>query len=146
MRVQMPRLKIRSKERCQIIKITGELKEKVRETETKNGFALLFSPHTTTALYINDGTDELSADLVDMLAMLFPRHKEKGLSWKHDEITDPTSAIRNTDSHFKSIVVGGQLVLPLVDGEILLGPWQDVMFAELDGPLERDLYVFMYGE
>ncbi len=102
----------------------------VRESGVKEGICVLFCPHTTAGLTINENADpSVRLDISDHLSDLVPERK----SYKHLE--------GNADSHIKSVLVGQSLSLIIENGDIVLGTWQGVFFCEFDGPRNRKILV-----
>lgn len=94
------------------------------------GAVLLFCPHTTAGLFVNEGADpDVAADLVATLGRLVPR----GGPYRHAE--------GNAAAHIRSVLTGSSLAIPVTRGRIALGTWQRVFFAEYDGPRKRQVYV-----
>ena len=122
----MKELKVRSRFREEMIDITEEIEKFVREEELRNGFVVLYVPHTTAGLVINEGFDpDVSRDLIEMLKRLIP----KDGNYRHAE--------GNSDAHIKSAILGESKIIPVKDGRLLLGTWQRVFFFEGDGPRNR---------
>lgn len=122
----MKELKVRSRFREEMIDITEEIEKFVREEELRNGFIVLYVPHTTAGLVINEGFDpDVSRDLIEMLKRLIP----KDGNYRHAE--------GNSDAHIKSTILGESKIIPVKDGRLLLGTWQRVFFFEGDGPRNR---------
>jgi secondary thiamine-phosphate synthase enzyme len=126
-------LNVRSERRTQLIDITGQVKEAVRDA---NGAAaaLIYVPHTTAGVTINEAADPLVAqDLESAIEKVVDDDWE----WKHVE--DPDGP--NAPSHVRSSLINSQILVPLRDGELALGRWQGIFFCEFDGPRERKVYV-----
>ncbi len=122
----MKELKVRSRFREEMIDITEEIEKFVREEELRNGFIVLYVPHTTAGLVINEGFDpDVSKDLIEILKRLIP----KDGNYRHAE--------GNSDAHIKSAILGESKIIPVKDGRLLLGTWQRVFFFEGDGPRNR---------
>ena len=122
----MKELKVRSRFREEMIDITEEIEKFVREEELRNGFIVLYVPHTTAGLVINEGFDpDVSKDLIEMLKRLIPKDGD----YRHAE--------GNSDAHIKSAILGESKIIPVKDGRLLLGTWQRVFFFEGDGPRNR---------
>lgn len=117
----------------EIIDITGKIQRVVKDSGVKEGIALVYLPHATAALVVNEATDpRIKEDIIEKAKHLFP----KGAGYKHDEID------RNAHAHLISTFLGTSHVFPVEDGELKLGQWQSVSFLEADGPRkERKVYV-----
>lgn len=123
---------VRTKSRAELVEITGEVRKIVRESGVKEGFCLLYVPHTTAGLLINENADPaVGRDILEVLDRLVP--------WKanyhHRE--------GNAAAHVKSVLVGVTKELLIREGELLLGTWQGIFFSEFDGPRQRQVYVFV---
>jgi len=111
--------------------------EQVRDaTAIEEGFCLVFCPHTTAHLVVNEDEPGLRQDIVETYDRLFP--PEDGYS--HDEGRDA-----NADSHLRNIAIGADHTLPVEDGALRLGTWQEIMVFETDGPGTRSIQVHCLG-
>jgi secondary thiamine-phosphate synthase enzyme len=96
--------------------------------------ALVYVPHTTAAITINEGADPAVAqDLESALEKVV----DDGWDWKHVE--DPDGP--NAPSHIRASLISPHILVPLDDGKLALGQWQGIFFCEFDGPRERKVYV-----
>ena len=110
--------------------ITPPVREAIEKSGIKEGICVVYCPHTTAAITINENADEYVAkDVVFAMKKVFPRFVE----FRHDE--------GNSDGHVKSSVFGASETLIVTDGKPILGRWQDVYFAEFDPPRSRSFYV-----
>ena len=110
--------------------VTPQVREAIAESGVREGICVVYCPHTTAGITINENADEYVArDVNYALDRVFPRFAE----FMHDE--------GNSDGHVKSSVIGASETLVVVDGKPLLGRWQDVYFAEFDPPRKRNFYV-----
>jgi len=126
----MKTISIRTSKRNDLVDITDEVRRLVRESGVKEGICVLFCPHTTAGLTINENADpSVRLDISDHLSELVPERK----IYKHLE--------GNADSHIKSVLVGQSLSLIIENGDIVLGTWQGVFFCEFDGPRNRKILV-----
>jgi len=126
----MKTISIRTSKRNELLDITDEVRRLVRESGVKEGICVLFCPHTTAGLTINENADpSVRLDISDHLSDLVPERK----IYKHLE--------GNADSHIKSVLVGQSLSLIIENGDIVLGTWQGVFFCEFDGPRNRKILV-----
>jgi len=131
----METLPVRSSHRSEWIDITARVQSIVTGNGIGNGFCVLFVPHTTAAITINEGADpSVARDILDVLSRLVPR----GGSYRHLE--------GNADAHVKSTLVGSSIIVPIVDGNLTLGTWQSVFFCEFDGPRSRQVQVHLLLE
>jgi len=116
------------------IDVTGEIERVVGESGVREGMCLVFCPHTTAAVTVNENADpDVPADVRDALARLIPA----GAKFRHAE--------GNSDAHAKSSLVGCSCLLPVSAGRLVLGRWQAVFFCEFDGPRTRQVWVQVLG-
>jgi secondary thiamine-phosphate synthase enzyme len=129
------KLQISSLKKQELIDITNQLKHIVKEESIKQGFLLVYNPHTTAAITINEGADpDVKKDILNTLSALVPN---KG-SYLHAE--------GNSDAHIKSSILGSSEMIIIEDNELILGTWQHVFFFEGDGPRNRSIYVKIVKE
>ena len=125
---------VQSTERQQLIDVTREVDAAVRASGVLDGWALVFCPHTTAAVCVNEGADpDVPADVLDALGRLCPA----AWTWRHAE--------GNADAHAKAVLVGESSLIPVSGGAPALGTWQSVFFCEFDGPRRRVLSVTVLG-
>lgn len=130
-RVEIP-LTTRAKE--EVLDITPEVAAAVRSLGVQEGFVLLFCPHTTAALTVNETADpEVRADFGRAFAQMVP-----SLPFRHGE--------GNAPAHVRAALLGPSLVLPVEGGRLRLGTWQGVYFCEFDGPRRRTVWVYALVE
>lgn len=123
-------LYIKSKRRIEAIDITDSILNFVKESGIKDGILVIYIPHTTAGLTINENADpSVMEDILNKTSELIPR----SLNYKHLE--------GNADSHIKSSIFGVSHQLLIEDGKVLLGTWQGIFFLEFDGPRERKVYL-----
>jgi len=128
----METLTVHTSQRIELIDVTGRVAEVVSEKGVEEGVCLVYVPHTTAAVTINENADpSVGRDLLMKLNQLVP--------------TDDayTHAEGNSDAHVKSTVVGCSEVIPVSDGHLVLGTWQGIYFCEFDGPRRRRLVVMV---
>ena len=128
------RIRVRTREREELLDITGKVREVVRASGVADGVVHLWSLHTTCALTVNEGADpDVARDMVHALRRLVPQQGD----YRHGE--------GNSDSHVKTSLFGPGLTLLVEDGDLLLGIWQRVFLAEWDGPRTREIAVLVRG-
>src|SRR5437588_4834771 len=129
----MQEIALRTERHTQLIDITAQVQEALAKT---NGAAaaLVYVPHTTAGVTINEGADPAVAR--DLEAAL-ERVVHDDWDWKHVE--DPDGP--NAPSHIRASLMSPQILVPLEDGKLALGRWQGIFFCEFDGPRERKVYV-----
>ena len=127
---------ISSKHRSQMIDITSQVGSVISESGVNNGDAIVYCPHTTAAITINENADpSVPHDILLMLSELIPHHHS---GYKHFE--------GNSDAHCKSSLVGCSEQILIKDGTLALGTWQGIFFCEFDGPRNRKVIVQVRGE
>jgi len=127
--------------RVELYNVTDRIKDLVKSSGIKAGFLILSTLHTTTALFINEFQAALMADVKNFLERL--AHRENGYLHNCEDCSDCER--KNADAHIRAIVLGHAVTLPIQGGNIPLGQWQSILFAELDGPRERSLTAQVIG-
>ncbi|MCC6858875.1 MAG: YjbQ family protein [Bryobacterales bacterium] len=128
-------------ERMQLINITDRINEIVRKSGVKDGLVHLQSLHTTTALFINEWQDALLHDIRTVLGEIIRRDAD----WRHNNPAHSDCERQNADSHLRGMLLGQSLCLQVRNSCVLLGTWQSIILAELDGPRSRSLSVQVSG-
>jgi secondary thiamine-phosphate synthase enzyme len=124
------RFEIHTQRREQMVDITREIKEAVEASGVPRGRVLVYCPHTTAAVTVNEAADpDVPADILAGLAALVPAEGP----WRHRE--------GNSDAHLKATLVGACVDIPIIEGRLALGTWQGVFLCEFDGPRVRSLTV-----
>lgn len=141
MKILSRTLKVVTDGRVELYNVTDRVRELVRESGIKAGFLIVSTLHTTTAVFINEFQAALMADVKNFLQRL--AHSEHGYLHNCEDCSDCDRA--NADSHIRAMVLGHNLTIPVKEGAILLGKWQSILFAELDGPRERMLTAQVIG-
>ena len=113
-----------------LMNITPEVEEAIKESGVLEGICVVFCPHTTAAITINENADpDVKSDFIKGMDRFFPDLRE----FQHCE--------GNSDAHIKSSAVGVSETVIIKGGRPLLGTWQDIYFCEFDGPRNRKFYV-----
>ena len=121
---------VTSRSRCEIIDLTGQVEQIVRQS-VKSGFVIVYVPHTTAGVTINENADpDVKSDFLKKLETFVPKSEPY---YEHSE--------GNSDSHVKTALVGNSATILVEDGRLLLGRWQGIYFCEFDGPRRREVYV-----
>src|SRR5467141_4304494 len=131
----------KTRERLELINITRDLNEVVRKHGLKAGFVIVQSLHTTTAVFINEFQQALVDDMKSFLERLVGRLDY----WRHNDPRLSECDRKNAASHLRAMVLGHTLSIPVRNGELMLGNWQSIILAELDGPRERSVHVQVLG-
>ena len=127
----MHELTVKTERHTQLLDISAQVRAAVQGAE--GAAVLVYVPHTTAGLTINEHADPLVARDFEMaLAQIAP----DGWGWQHIEEGE-----ENAPSHIRASLMGPQVLIPLRDGELALGTWQGIFFCELDGPRTRSVYV-----
>ncbi|MFC1750343.1 secondary thiamine-phosphate synthase enzyme YjbQ [Pseudomonadota bacterium] len=126
-----------TKTKREYINITQEIEKIVNESRIEEGFCLVSAMHITASIYVNDAEPGLIQDIDDFLEDLAPEDGD----YRHNQMSDP-----NGDAHLKRLTIGHQVVLPITEGELDLGPWEQVHYAEFDGQRQKRVVVKIIGE
>lgn len=136
MKVLFEEINLSTKSRADLIDITGHVEERVRKSGVKDGLCLLYSPHSTTAIVVNEHESGLMRDILRKAEQEFPR----GAGWLHDKVDD------NAHAHLGSTFTGSSRIFPVRNGRVLRGTWQEIFLLELDGPRNRRVLIEVLGE
>ena len=142
MKTKLETLALNTKEKQQLINITSRVKEVVDRSGIRNGFIGLFSQHTTAALLVSEFQNALLEDIRAFLG----RVVEDDRMYKHNSPEFSDCDRKNAASHLRSLLFNNSVVLPVCEGELVLGQFQSVILAEMDGPRERSLKLQFVGE
>jgi len=127
---------VNSKKRCEMIDITDKVQSVVRDAGVSAGDCIIYCPHTTAAITINENADpSVVHDILLTLEELVP-HRRAG--YRHYE--------GNSDSHVKSSLLGCSEQVLISNGSVVLGTWQGIYFCEFDGPRSRKVFIQVRGE
>jgi secondary thiamine-phosphate synthase enzyme len=126
----METINISTTGRSDLVDITAEVQAIAGKENVKSGLCLIFCPHTTAGLTINENADPaVKSDILNYLEKLVPQSR----SFTHAE--------GNSDSHIKASMMGFSLSLIIEKGTLILGTWQGIYFCEFDGPRQRKVIV-----
>jgi secondary thiamine-phosphate synthase enzyme len=131
-----------SEERTEVSDITKLVREAVQQFPISAGIALINTMHTTCALFIN----EFQSALIDDLKGLFERLVPERGGYRHDDPRYSDCERGNAHAHLRAALLGRSIAVGVNNGELTLGRFQSVIFAELDGPRKRDISVQIIGE
>lgn len=113
-----------------MVDITSLVQAAVEERKVKSGICVIFTPHTTAAVTINENADpDVPIDIISVLERAFPQTAD----YRHIE--------GNSPAHAKSSLVGASELVLIEDGRIVLGTWQSIFFCEFDGPRSRKIFL-----
>jgi secondary thiamine-phosphate synthase enzyme len=124
------RIKVKTAKHTSVVNITQRIREIVEASSIDNGLCIVYVPHTTAAVFINEGADpDVVKDILNTLDRLIP--------WTNDY----SHMEGNAAAHIKSSIIGNSRIIPILDGKLMLGKWEAVFLAEFDGPREREVVV-----
>lgn len=132
---------VQTDQRIELVDLTNRVMEFVRRFNIREGLISLWSMHTTCALFINEFQTALVSDIRRFLEQMVARDAE----WLHNNPEHSDCDRMNADSHLRSLLLGHNLTLQVSGGEVVLGQWQRILMAELDGPRARSLRVQILG-
>ena len=123
-------LKVKTNKRNEMIDITSEIKDIITEEKFENGIVIVYVPHTTAGVTINEGADpSVQRDIVETLKKLIP----KSSKYHHSE--------GNSDAHIKASLIGSSVNIIVNKNRLVLGTWQHIFFYEGDGPRDRKVLI-----
>lgn len=134
-------LKLLTDKKVELYNITQKVKDFVKLSAISDGILLISSLHTTTALFVNEVQSALLDDIKAILLDWVREDKE----WKHNSPEHSDCERHNAGSHLRAILLGHSTTVMVQDGETGLGEWQSIIFAELDGPREREIRLQLIG-
>ncbi len=126
-----------TRERREMIRITDEVADIVRRSGVGEGMVLVSAMHITAGVYVNDWEEGLIEDFGEWLEKLAP----SGRNYRHHQTGED-----NADAHLKRTLIGHQVMLPITNGKLDLGPWEQVFYAEFDGRRKKRVVVKVMGE
>jgi secondary thiamine-phosphate synthase enzyme len=134
-------LVISTDQRIELVDLTKQVMEFVRRFNMKEGLVSLWSMHTTCSLFINEFQTALLTDIKRFLEQMVARDAE----WMHNNPEHSDCDRMNADSHLRAVLLGHHVTLQVSGGEVVLGQWQRILMAELDGPRARSLRIQILG-
>ena len=128
-------LSVKTSARTELIDITSKVAERVKESGVTDGRCMLYVPHTTAAVTINESADpSVKDDILMVLNQMVPWDA----NYQHME--------GNSPAHVKSTIVGASEMVAIENGSLVLGTWQGIFFCEFDGPRTRKVHVRITAE
>jgi secondary thiamine-phosphate synthase enzyme len=135
----------------QLIDLTDDVRAAVERAGVTNGMALVYAPHTTCAIVINEYENGFIDDFAELLSELAP---SEGRYYRHDDLEIRTQGIEedtgdfpNGHSHVRAgLLASSSQAVPVVDGSLMLGEWQRIFFCELDRSRPRKVFIQVIGE
>ena len=125
-----------TRKKREYINITAEVQEAVAKSGIREGMVLVSAMHITAGVYVNDAEQGLIRDIDDWLEKLAP----------FDDYRHHRTGETNGDAHLKNLLIHHQVVVPVTDGRLDFGPWQQVYYAEFDGMRRKRLVIKVMGE
>lgn len=126
-----------TKNHREYINITSDVEKVVYDSGIQEGFVLVSAMHITAGVYVNDAESGLIQDIDEWLERLAPYRD----SYRHHHTGET-----NGDSHLKNLLIGHEVIVPITNGQLDLGPWQQVYYAEFDGQRRKRLVIKAIGE
>jgi len=141
--VNLKTLSIETAKQEELVRITDEVSAAVKASGIKSGIAAVISAHCTTGVMANESLPCLEKDILRILAELVPERED----YRHAHYLHSYGACGgNTTGHVKGLLTGNSVLVPIKDGDLLLGAAQDIYFCEYDGPQIRTFYIQIIGE
>ena len=135
MTVHHEKLSLRTDKREMTMDVTSRVRAAVTRSKVREGICVVNVAHTTAAVFVNENADpDVQRDLLQQLTKLIP----KDADYRHAE--------GNAAAHIKAVLVGNDVTLSVHEGELVLGTWQGIYFADFDGPRERSATVTVIGD
>ncbi|NOZ91707.1 MAG: YjbQ family protein [Dictyoglomi bacterium] len=125
-----------TKKRRELINITETVRDIVKKSGIKDGYVLVSAMHITAGVFVNDDEEGLWQDIWEWLEKLAPYRPD----YKHHLTGED-----NGDAHLKSLLVHHEVIVPVTDGDLDLGPWQQIFYAEFDGQRRKRVIVKVFG-
>ena len=140
-------LSVKTKEAPEFIDITDWVSDCVAESKVNNGFAVVFSKHTTAAVKINENEPLLLEDMASFLEEVAPRYAD----YRHNDFEIRTVNMTpdespNGHAHLQHLLLGTSETVPIINGSMQFGTYQSIFFIELDHPRSRQVMVQVVGE
>ena len=134
-------LGLQTTERVELVDLTERIAGVVDTSGVREGLVSLWSLHTTCAVFINENQSALHADIKQFLESTVSRSG----NWRHNDPEHSDCDRNNADAHLRAMLLGHSLTMQVTGGELVLGQWQRVLAAELDGPRIRSVRVQVQG-
>jgi secondary thiamine-phosphate synthase enzyme len=126
-----------TKKQREFINITDEVEKALEKSQIKEGLILVSAMHITAGVYVNDAESGLIADIEEWLEKLAPFRRD----YRHHRTGET-----NGDAHLKNLLIGHEVVVPVTNGKLDFGPWQQVYYAEFDGQRRKRVLLKVIGE
>jgi len=129
----------------QFVDITDKIMEVIQRSEVQNGFAIIFTKHTTAAIRINENEPSLIADMEQMLEKIAPSCDDYAHN-RYAHAFSTNGERPNAHSHCQQLLLGASESVPIADGRLAFGQWQRVFLVELDHGRQREVVIHLVGE
>ena len=126
-----------TKKQREFINITDEVEKALEKSQIKEGLILVSAMHITAGVYVNDAESGLIADIEEWIEKLAPFRRD----YRHHHTGES-----NGDAHLKNLLIGHEVVVPVTNGKLDFGPWQQVYYAEFDGQRRKRVLIKVIGE
>lgn len=130
-------LTFHTKSKREYVNITGEVMRALQKSGIKEGMILVSAMHITAGVYVNDAEDGLIRDIDEWLESLAPFRQD----YRHHRTGET-----NGDAHLKNLMVHHQVIVPVTNGKLDSGPWQQIYYAEFDGMRPKRVLIKVMGE
>lgn len=137
MHIDSYELEVSTRGQDDIVNLSDSVEDVVEESGVTEGVCLVYCPHTTASIIVNEDEDGLNEDLLNALYDLVPEDS----FYEHEE----NSPEGNAHAHIKAVLTGANVTLPIIDGELRTNVWQSILLLETDGPRDRDIIVQVFG-
>jgi secondary thiamine-phosphate synthase enzyme len=128
-------ISVKTQERTELVDVTSEINQLVQKSGIDQGLCMVYVPHTTAAVTINESADpSVTSDMLMVLNQIVPWEAD----YRHLE--------GNSPAHVKSTLVGASELIAIEKGRLVLGTWQGIFFCEFDGPRNRKLHLRIMQE
>lgn len=121
----------------EFVNITDKVEEALSKSKIKEGFLLVSAMHITASVYVNDDESGLIQDIEEWLQKLAP----EGPAYRHHRTGET-----NGDAHLKNLLMHHQVIIPVTEGRLDFGPWQQVFYGEFDGQRRKRVVIKIIGE
>ena len=128
---------LNTKKHREFINITEKVEEALGKSKIKEGLLLVSAMHITASVYVNDDESGLIQDIQEWLQKLAP----EGAAYKHHQTGES-----NGDAHLKNLLMHHQVIIPVTEGRLDFGPWQQIFYGEFDGQRRKRVVVKIIGE
>ena len=126
-----------TKKKKEIVPISPQVESAVAASKVKEGFCLVSAMHITAAVFVNDYVSGLWEDIMEWVEEVAPEKPD----YKHHRTGET-----NGDAHLKRLLIGHQVILPITNGKLDLGPWEQVFYAEFDGQRRKRVIIKIIGD